>query len=119
MPKAAKLLVASPGKMGEAIHRRSREQWSRYPEGPDQVASVDPKALRKRARVPMHMVIGLDLGLAIAESYFSQLPVRRVMRPGQGVPLGEHIVCVGLGHHPHRQPASQWASPLVPGWHGL
>ena len=74
---------------------------------------IDPRAMRSWAMTPLAITLGLP---PLHPEERARLPavvrVADLLTDGQ---LPPDVVYVGQGHHSHRVPRSQWASPFVQG----
>ena len=74
---------------------------------------IDPRAMRSWAMTPLAITLGLP---PLHPEERARLPtvvrVADVLADGK---LPPDVVYVGQGHHSHRVPRSQWASPFVQG----
>ncbi|CAE7730172.1 unnamed protein product [Symbiodinium sp. CCMP2592] len=75
---------------------------------------IDSRALREWAMSPLAISLGLR---PIDPGEAARVPVRvevaSVLREHKSLP--PDVIYVGRGHHSHRLPVTQWASPFVPG----
>ena len=75
---------------------------------------IDSRALREWAMSPLAISLGLrPIDRAEAARVPTRVEVSSVLLADKTLPPG--VVYVGRGHHSHRLPVTQWASPFVPG----
>ena len=75
---------------------------------------IDSRALREWAMSSLAISLGLrPIDRAEAARVPTRVEVSSVLLADKTLPPG--VVYVGRGHHSHRLPVTQWASPFVPG----
>ena len=75
---------------------------------------IDARALREWAMAPLAITLGLrPIDPGEAARVPRRVEVSAVLQADKTLPAD--VVYIGRGHHSHRLPVTQWASPFIPG----